>query len=275
MEYPSKFRAQYLMHWGAGKQRPSARRSPATAVALRPPLELSGVAMAACGAAGPFAGAPLAEPSTACAGSGEGAFGRAGRGGFLGGGASGAVRPMPGGRAGSADAFAGDAGTAAVGQHSGSGRAGKRIIIPHADEAGMEDDGLNFRCAHVQLCARVCACVRMCVCVCVRAHVRVCKRRTLRPSRDGCMHARVQAFPGACAPCEHACARRAQARSATHARRATAAQAHAHAARMQGAHAGGQHSGHERACVHVSCRHGQDAHASQRAPPAGLLNPKP
>ena len=227
MEYPSKFRAQYLMHWGAGKQRPSARRSPATAVALRPPLELSGVAMAACGAAGPFAGAPLAVPSTACAGSGEGAFGRAGRGGFLGGGASGAVRPMPGGRAGSADAFAGDAGTAAVGQHSGSGRAGKRIIIPHADEAGMEDDGLNFRCAHVQLCA---TCAR--VCVCARARARV--QTAYLASIEGRVHARTRASvsgsmcamrtrvraPRASAPC-HARAPR-NCRASSRARRAHA-----------------------------------------------------
>jgi hypothetical protein len=139
MEYPAKFRAQYMMHWGArtnapkNSQHPAARRGAGRGALVAPRLpavtELSGVAMASrylggggisCGTAGPLSGAPTGW------GPGRGGSGRL----------------MGHVHASAADAGCGAMGGVCVGDRA---RTRKRIVIAHAEEGGMEDDGLNFR----------------------------------------------------------------------------------------------------------------------------------
>ena len=109
MEYPAKFRSLHLVHWGAPWPSRAAPPPPAT-------LGLSGADLV------------LAASRARCLmGGAAGRFGSTG--------AVGAVDC----RAGQAPC-SGGAGVA--GSYAASSR--KRITVPHADEAGMEDDGLNY-----------------------------------------------------------------------------------------------------------------------------------
>ena len=146
MEYPSDFRVQYMMRWGSRVHRKTAQgehQVPQPLLRDCFPRALSGMAVAVSGT-----GMSAGTPERVVDFQGIEACRDAGKAGGKAGGMSGAGRnPLrPASVAHTKHAI--DA-RADVGGFTGIMSeerlvARQRIVIPHADEAGMEDDGLNY-----------------------------------------------------------------------------------------------------------------------------------